>query len=71
LHIHQLHIKAIQTPAAVPLDPDTLKSTKFPGDTVTFPDAVHADPDATEQASVVFAMLPGVPCRSVTVIVPD
>jgi hypothetical protein len=55
----------------VPLDPDTLKSTKFPGDTVTFPDAVHADPDATEQASVVFAMLPGVPCRSVTVIVPD
>jgi len=66
-----LHINAIQTPAAVPLAPDTLKSTKFPGATVTFPDAVHADPDATEQASVVFAMLPGVPCRSVTVIVPD
>jgi hypothetical protein len=68
----QLHINAIQTPAAVPLAPDTLKSTKFPGATVTFPEALHADPDATEeQASVVFAMLPGVPCRSVTVIVPD
>jgi hypothetical protein len=66
----QLHINDTQTPAAVPLAPDTPKSTKFPGATVTFPDAVHADPDATEQASVVFAMLPGVPCRSVTVIAP-
>src|ERR1700692_295954 len=61
---------APDTRTANPLDPDTLKSTKSPGATVTFPDAVHADPDATEQASVVFAMLPGVPCRRVTVLVP-
>jgi hypothetical protein len=66
-----LHINAIQTPAAFPLAPDTLKSTKFPGATVTFPDTVHADADVTWQASVVFAMLPGVPCRSATVIAPD
>jgi hypothetical protein len=38
---------------------------------VTFPVAVHAAPDATEQASVVFAILPGVPSRSVTLIVFD
>ena len=68
---NQLQANAIQTPAAVPLAPVTLKSTKFPAATVTFPDAVHAAPGATEHTNAVSAILPGVPCRSVTLIVFD
>jgi hypothetical protein len=33
------------------------------------PDAAHVPPGATEQLSVVFAILPGVPVRNVTVTV--
>jgi hypothetical protein len=68
---HQLHVSAIHTPATVPLAPDTLKSTKFPAATVTFPVTVHAEPGATEHTSAVSDMLPGVPRRSVTLIVFD
>jgi hypothetical protein len=67
----QLHASAIQTPAAVPLAPLTLKSTKFPAATLTFPDTVHPTPGAAEQTSGVSAILPGVPWRSVTLIVFD
>jgi hypothetical protein len=48
-----------------------LKSTKFPAAIVTFPVARHEDPEATEQVSVVSDRLPGVPWRSVTLIVFD
>jgi hypothetical protein len=49
-----------------------LRSTNSPGPTVTFPVAVQADPGATdEHAKAVSAILPGVPCRNVTVIVLD
>jgi hypothetical protein len=68
---HQLQVSAIHTPARVALAPDTLKSTKFPAATVTFPDAIHAEPGATEHTSAVSDMFPGVPCRSVTLIVFD
>jgi hypothetical protein len=68
---HQLHASAIHTPAGVPLVFATLKSTKFPAPTVTFPDTVHAAPGATKHTSAVSAILPGVPCRSVTLIVFD
>ena len=64
-----MHANAVHTPAAVPLAPVIFKSTKLPAATVTFPDTVHEDPGATEHAIDVLAMLPGVPCRSVTLIV--
>jgi hypothetical protein len=49
-----------------------LRSTNSPAPTVTFPVAVQADPDATDKhAKAVSAILPGIPCRSVTVIVLD
>jgi hypothetical protein len=48
-----------------------LKSTKFPAAIVTFPLTVHDEPGATEHASAVLAILPGIPSRSVTLIVFD
>jgi hypothetical protein len=49
-----------------------LRSINSPAPTVTFPVAVQADPDATdEHTKAVSAILFGVPCRSVTVIVLD
>jgi hypothetical protein len=64
-----LQASAIHTPVGLLLAPDTLKSTKSPAATVTFPDTVHEAPGLTEHTSDVFAMLPGVPSRSVTVSV--
>ena len=69
LHKHQLQLNAVQTPAAVPPSPVTLKSTKLPAATGTLPVAVQLAPVDTVQASSVLTMLPGVPCRNVTVIV--
>jgi hypothetical protein len=66
-----LHANAIHTPAAVPLAPLTLKSTKFPAPTATLPVTVHEEPEVTEQAIVVSAIVVGVPCRKVTLIVFD
>jgi hypothetical protein len=68
---HQLQVSAIHIDEAVPLAPVTVKSTKFPAATATFPFSVQDPPGATVQTSEVFAILPGVPCRSVTVIVFD
>ena len=48
-----------------------IRSTKFPAPTATLPVTVHAAPEVTVQAIVVSAMVVGVPCRKVTVIVPD
>jgi hypothetical protein len=45
-----------------------LKSTKLPAATGTLPVAVQLPPEAGEHASVVFAIFPGVPTLSVTVI---
>jgi hypothetical protein len=67
----QSHASAVQTPAPVPLAPLTLISTKFPAATATLPVAVQLPPEATEQANPESAMLPGTPCRSVTLIVFD
>jgi hypothetical protein len=66
----QLQASAVQTPAAVLFAPLMIRSTKLPAETVTLPVAVHDEFVVAEQESVVFAMLPGVPSRSVTVIVP-
>jgi hypothetical protein len=66
-----LHPNAIHTPAAVPLAPVTIRSTKFPAATATLPVAIQADPKVTEQAIAVSAIVVGVPCRNVTVIVFD
>lgn len=66
-----MQLNAVHTPAAVPLSPVILKSTKLPAATATLPVAVQLDPEATEQANAVFAIFPGDPCRSVTVIVLD
>jgi hypothetical protein len=66
-----LHVNAVHTPAAVPLAPVTLRSTNSPAPTVTFPVAVQAAPGATEHVRAVSAILPGVPCRNVTLIVLD
>ena len=65
------HVSDIQTPALAPLAPVTLRSTKFPSGTTTDPVTEQADPEATEQTIVVSAICPGVPCRSITVIVFD
>jgi hypothetical protein len=46
-------------------------STKPPVGTVALPDEVQLPPDETAQLSPVFAILPGVPARSVTVTVFD
>jgi hypothetical protein len=46
-------------------------STKFPDAIVTFPVTVHDEPGATEHASAVLAILPGVPSLSVTLIAFD
>jgi molybdopterin-biosynthesis enzyme MoeA-like protein len=51
---------------ALPLAPVTVKSTKFPAGTTTLPVSVQDPPGATEHTSDVFAILPGVPCRSIT-----
>jgi hypothetical protein len=67
----QLQASTVHTPSAVPPAPLTLKSTKFPAATATLPVTVHEESVATVQAIVVFAILPGVPCRSVTVTVLD
>jgi hypothetical protein len=66
-----LHANAIHTPTAVPLAPVTCRSTKFPAATATLPVARHADPGLTEQVIAVSAMVVGVPCRNVTLIVLD
>src|SRR5277367_5645548 len=67
----QLQLNATQTPAAVPLAPETLKSTKFPAAIATLPVATHEDPEATEHPSPVSAIPPDVPCRNITLIVFD
>jgi hypothetical protein len=67
----QSHATAVHTAAAVPLDPLIPRSTKPPAGTVMLPEAVQLPPVAVEQASVVFDIVPGVPVRNVTVIVPD
>lgn len=67
----QPHVRDIQTLAVVPLAPVTLRSTKFPSGTTTDPVAEQEDPEAAEQTIPVSAKCPGVPCRSITVIVFD
>jgi hypothetical protein len=64
---YQLQPSAVQTPAAVPLAPDTLRSTKLPAATATLPVTVQLDPEAATQASAVSAIVPADPVRSVTV----
>src|SRR5947209_14388203 len=68
---NQLQPSAVHTPAAVPLAPDTLRSTNSPAPTVTLPVAVQAAPDAAEHVRAVSAILPGVPIRSITVMLFD
>src|ERR1017187_3725758 len=65
----QLQVSAVHTPAAVPVAPLMLRSTKLPAGTGTLPNAVQGAPGDTVQVSAVSAILPGAPTRSVTVIV--
>ena len=61
----QLQLKAVQTPAAVPLAPLILKSTNVPAPTAThLPVAVHVPPVPTEQPVPVSTMLPGIPAAA-------
>src|SRR5438067_1930682 len=59
------------TPAAVPLALATSRTTNAPAPTVTLPVAVQAAPDSAEHVNAVSAILPGVPMRTVTVMVFD
>lgn len=63
------HRTAVHTPAGAPPAPVKLRSRKFPAATATLPVATQASPGPTEQESPASAILPGVPCRSVTWIV--
>src|SRR5208283_3025155 len=68
---NQLQVSAVQTPAGVLFAPLMIRSTKLPAGTVSLPVAEHELPVVAEQVrSVLLVMLPGVPIRSVTVIVP-
>ncbi len=65
------HCNPVQTPAAVPDADAIVMSTNCPAVTVTDPVDVQLEFVLTEQLSAVFAIDPGVPTRSVTVIVAD
>ncbi len=63
-----MHARAVHTPAATPFAPLIFRSTKFPLPIATLPVAVQLEFDVAVQARTVFAIAPGTPCRSVTVI---
>jgi hypothetical protein len=65
------HCNDVQTPAGVPDADVIVKSRKSPAATVTEPFDVQLELVLTEQLSAVPAIDPGVPMRSVTVIVAD
>jgi hypothetical protein len=65
------HVTAVHTPARLPDADPTLRSTNCPAAIATDPVDVQLEFVATEQARAVLAIAPGVPERSVTVIVAD